>query len=267
MTMTPVALPFHANSTGDLKAMSLAGKTAIVTGAASGIGLAAARRLAKDGASVAIWDLNEAGAQAAAAELVREGHRAIASRVDVSSRADVDAAVKLVHETFGPVSILVNNAGMSAFNPFMEITEELWDRVMTVNLKSMLICTQAVLPDMLEAKWGRVINVSSSSAQTGAARMVHYAASKGGVIAFTKSLAQELAPTGITVNNVPPGFVDTPMLRAGLKDNVDQIAAASPMKRPGRPEDMAAAIAFLASEDAGYITGHTLSVNGGRYSS
>lgn len=247
--------------------MSLAGKTAIVTGAASGIGLATARRLAQAGANVAIWDLNEAGAQAAAAQLASEGHRAIASRVDVSKRADVDAAVRLVHEKLGPIGILVNNAGMSAFDAFMDITEELWDRVMTVNLKSMLICTQAVLPDMLEAKWGRVINVSSSSAQSGAARMVHYAASKGGVIAFTKSLAQELAPTGITVNNVPPGFVDTPMLREGLKDKVDQIASASPMKRPGRPEDMAAAIAFLASDEAGYITGHTLSVNGGRYSS
>lgn len=156
---------------------------------------------------------------------------------------------------------------MSVFTPFMQITEALWDKIMVVNLKSLLICTQAALPDMLAAKWGRIVNVSSSSAQTGAATMVHYAASKGGVIGFTKSLAQELAPTGITVNNVPPGFVDTPMLREQLKDKVDMIAAASPMKRPGRPEDMAAAIAFLASEDAGYITGHTLSVNGGRYSS
>lgn len=247
--------------------MSLKGKTAIVTGAASGIGLAAARRLAVAGANIAIWDLNEAGARAAAEALVKEGHRAIASRVDVSKRADADAAAKAAREQLGPISILVNNAGMSAFTPFMEITEELWDRIMTVNLKSMLVCTQAVLPDMLAAKWGRVINVSSSSAQTGAATMVHYAASKGGVIGFTKALAQELAATGITVNNVPPGFVDTPMLREQLKDRVDMIAAASPMKRAGRPEDMAAAIAFLASEEAGYITGHTLSVNGGRYSS
>ena len=246
--------------------MSLAGKVAIVTGAASGIGLAAARRLAQARAAVAIWDLNEAGAQAAAADLVRQGHRAIASRVDVSKRADVDAATKVAREQLGPIGILVNNAGMSAFTPFMDITEELWDRIMTVNLKSVLLCTQAVLPDMLAAKWGRIVNVSSSSAQSGAATMVHYSASKGGVIAFTKSLAQELAPTGITVNNVPPGFVDTPMLRESLKDKVDMIAAASPMKRAGKPEDMAAAIAFLASDEAGYITGHTLSVNGGRYS-
>ena len=246
--------------------MSLAGKTAIVTGAASGIGLAAAQRLAKDGANVSIWDINEDAAKAAAADLVKQGYKVIASRVDVSKRVEIDAAVKLIHEKFGPVSILVNNAGISAFTPFMQITEEQWDRIMSVNLKSVLICTQAVLPDMLEAKWGRIINVSSSSAQTGAQTMVHYSASKGGVIAFTKSLAQELAPTGITVNNVPPGFVDTPMMRAGLGDKVDHIIAASPMKRAGRPEDMAGAIAFLASEDAGYITGHTLSVNGGRYS-
>jgi 2-hydroxycyclohexanecarboxyl-CoA dehydrogenase len=246
---------------------SLAGKNAIVTGAASGIGLATARRLAKDGASVAIWDINEAGAQAAASELTKAGYRAIASRVDVSRRADVDAAVAVVHKQFGPVSILVNNAGITNFCDFMSMTEEVWDRVMTVNLKSMLTCTQAVLPDMLAASWGRIINVSSSSAQTGSPRMTAYAASKGGVIAFTKALAQEVAANGITVNNVPPGFIDTPMLRASdIGSRVDQIAAASPMKRSGRPEDLAAAIAFLASDDAGYITGHTLSVNGGRYS-
>jgi 2-hydroxycyclohexanecarboxyl-CoA dehydrogenase len=139
---------------------------------------------------------------------------------------------------------------------------------MFVNLKSMFLCTQAVLPDMLAAGWGRVINISSSSAQTGSARMTTYSSSKGGVIAFTKSLALELAPTGVTVNNIPPGFVDTPMLQAATASIAGGIAgpaANSPMKRPGRPEDIAAACAFLASEEAGYITGHTLSVNGGRH--
>jgi 2-hydroxycyclohexanecarboxyl-CoA dehydrogenase len=250
--------------------MSLVGKIVIVTGAASGIGLATAQRFARDGAKVAIWDINEEGAQRAAADLVAGGAKAIASRVDVSDRAQVNAAVERIHAELGKVQILVNNAGITDFRPFMEMTEDIWDRVMRINLKSMLVVTQAVLPDMLEAKWGRIINVSSSSAQTGSARMTAYAASKGGVIAFTKALAQELAATGITVNNVPPGFVDTPMLRgegvAGLGVSVDVLAAHSPMKRAGRPENIAGACAFLASDDADYITGHTLSVNGGRYS-
>lgn len=251
--------------------MSLAGKNVIVTGAASGIGLATAQRFAREGANVAVWDVNEDGAQRAATDLKALGVKAIGSRVDVSNRQDANAAVERFHAAIGQVNVLVNNAGITLFQPFMETTEDMWDRVMTINLKSMLVCTQAVLPDMLAAKWGRIINVSSSSAQSGSARMTAYAASKGGVIGFTKALAQELAATGITVNNVPPGFVDTPMLRgegvAGMGASVDAVAARSPMGRPGRPENMAAAIAFLASDDADYITGHTLSVNGGRYSS
>ena len=249
--------------------MSLAGKNAIVTGGASGLGLATSKRLAREGAAVAVWDIDEPGAQRAASEIVAAGGRAIASRVDVSSRAQIHAGVQRAHAELGPVTILVNNAGITGFVPFLEITEEAWDRMITVNLKSMFLVTQAVLPDMLAAGWGRIINISSSSAQTGATRMAHYASSKGGVIAFTKSLAMEFAAQGITVNNVPPGFVDTPMLRASDKlitaGSIEKTAAASPMKRPGRPEDIAAACAFLASEDAGYITGHTLSVNGGRY--
>jgi len=251
--------------------MSLAGKNVIVTGAASGIGLATAQRFAREGCKVAIWDIDEAGATRAAADLVSSGAKAIASRVDVSNRTQVEQALQRFRAEFGLVQILVNNAGITDFRSFMDMTEEVWDRVMTVNLKSMLVVTQAVLPDMLEAKWGRIINISSSSAQTGSARMTAYAASKGGVIAFTKALAQELAASGITVNNVPPGFVDTPMLRgegvAGLGVSVDVVAAHSPMKRAGRPENIAGACAFLASDDADYITGHTLSVNGGRYSS
>jgi 2-hydroxycyclohexanecarboxyl-CoA dehydrogenase len=248
--------------------MSLVGKNAIITGGASGIGLATCRRLARDGAGVGVWDIDYAGAQRAAAELVAAGARAVACNVDVSVRAQIGAGVERVHAELGPVQILVNNAGITSFRPFLEVTEAEWERVMSVNLKSLFLVTQAVLPDMLSAGWGRVINISSSSAQSGSARMTTYASSKGGVIAFTKSLALELAASGITVNNVPPGFVDTPMLQASSEKITGGIAgqaASSPMKRPGRPEDIAAACAFLASEEAGYITGLTLSVNGGRY--
>jgi 2-hydroxycyclohexanecarboxyl-CoA dehydrogenase len=217
--------------------------------------------------SIAVWDIDEAGATRAAAEIVAAGGRAIGLRVDISNRTQINTALERVHAELGSVHILVNNAGITLFKPFMEMTETDWDRVMSVNLKSMLHVTQAVLPDMLAAGWGRVINISSSSAQTGSPRMTAYAASKGGVIAFTKSLAIEFAATGITVNNVPPGFIDTPMLRSSDRPdaiNVDAVAASSPMKRPGRPEDIAAACAFLASEEASYITGQTLGVNGGR---
>jgi 2-hydroxycyclohexanecarboxyl-CoA dehydrogenase len=247
--------------------MSLSGKTAIVTGGASGIGLATSQRFAREGAKVAIWDIDEAGAQRAAADIVAAGGKAMACRVDVSNRAQVNAAAATVRAALGPVQIIVNNAGITEFKPFLELTDDNLDRMFSINLKSVFICTQAVLPDMIEAGWGRVINISSSSAQTGAIRMTNYSASKGGVIAFTKSLAAEFADKGITVNNVPPGFVDTPMLRASVDKMVGGLegqAEKSPMKRPGKPEDIANACAFLASEDAGYITGHTLSVNGGR---
>jgi 2-hydroxycyclohexanecarboxyl-CoA dehydrogenase len=136
--------------------------------------------------------------------------------------------------------------------------------MMQVNLRGPFLCTRVILPDMLAAGWGRIVNISSSSAQTGASRMAHYAASKGGVIGFTKALAIELAATGITVNNIPPGFVDTPMLRASPVP-IEAAAAVAPMKRPGKPEDIAAACSYLVSEAANYVTGHTLSVNGGRY--
>ena len=244
--------------------MSLNGRVAVVTGAGSGIGRAIALRLAGDGAAVAVWDLDRAGAEETVAAIGKRGGRAIACVLDASAEAEIASAAARTREELGPVAILVNNAGITGHCAFVDITPEMWERMLRINLSGPFLCTRAVLPDMLAAGWGRIVNISSSSAQTGAHKMAHYVASKGGVIGFTKALALELAAKGITVNNIPPGFVDTPMLRGSHVD-VEAAAAASPMKRPGRPEDIAAACSYLASEAAGYVTGQTLSVNGGRY--
>lgn len=246
--------------------MSLAGKTAVVTGGARGLGRAISLRLAEDGADIAVWDRHQDGAEETA-DLVRKlGRRAIGCGGDVSSAADIAAAVARTRAELGAVSILVNNAALSPFAAFEDLSEDAWDRLMAINLKGPFLCCKAIIPDMVASGWGRIINISSSSAQTGAPMMAHYTASKGGVIGFTKGLAMEYATKGITVNNVPPGFVDTEGLREAPVD-VAGFAATTPMKRPGKPLNIAAAVAFLASDEADYITGHTLSVNGGRYMS
>ena len=244
-------------------------RPAIVTGAGSGIGRAIAERLAEDGHAVAVLDLDEAAAETVAGELREKGHEAVAFGVDVSDRLQVNGAVQRVREALGPVLVLVNNAGLSGFTPFLKITDDLWDRIMAVNLSGPFYCTQAVLPDMIDAGWGRIVNISSSSAQGGQQYMVHYVSSKAGLIGFTKALALEFGPKGITVNTIPPGFIDTPMLRASeeqglLGTSVDRIAEATPVRRAGRPGDIAAACAFLVSDEAGYVTGQVIGVNGGR---
>lgn len=244
--------------------MILEGKVAVVTGGARGIGRAISLRLARDGAAVAVWDLRAEAAQDVAAEIEREGGKAIACAGDAASAADIARCADESRAALGPISILVNNAGISAFDSVLSITEELWDRVMRINLKGPFLCSQAILPDMLEKGWGRIVNISSSSAQTGARSMAHYASSKGGVVGLTRALAIELAETGITVNHVPPGFVVTPMLEESPVD-IDAYAKGMPMKRPGCPEDIAAAVAYLVRDDANYVTGQTISVNGGRY--
>jgi NAD(P)-dependent dehydrogenase (short-subunit alcohol dehydrogenase family) len=244
-------------------------KVAIVTGGASGIGLAITQRLARDGAKVAVFDLNGADAEAAAAKIRADGGAALAVVVDVADRASIDRGVDEVHAQFGPVTILVNNAGRAGFEPFLSISEATWNGILAVNLTGTFHCCQAVLPDMVEAGWGRVVNISSSSAQGGQQLMTHYVASKAGVIGFTKALALEFGPKGITVNTIPPGFIDTPMLRRSeeqglLGKGVDANAAQTPVRRAGRPEDIAAACAFLVSDEAGYVTGQVIGVNGGR---
>ncbi|MGB1563361.1 MAG: SDR family NAD(P)-dependent oxidoreductase [Sinimarinibacterium flocculans] len=242
----------------------LEGKVAVVTGGARGIGRATALRFAKDGAAISVWDLNAEGAQETVRLIEQAGGRAMACVGDAAEANQIARSAAATRKAYGPVNILVNNAGMVGFYKFLSITEEMWDRMMQVNIKGPFLCTKEFLPEMLEAGWGRIINISSSSAQTGAKSMAHYVASKGGVIGLTRALAIELATTGVTVNNIPPGFVDTPMLRESPVD-VDAFAQTTPMKRPGRPEDIAGAAAWLASEDGGYVTGQTISVNGGRF--
>lgn len=245
--------------------MSLEGKVAVVTGAARGLGRAICERLAEDGVQISAWDLNLDGAQETA-EIVRKmGVNAIACGGDASSATDIAMAHTRTRDELGQVDILVNNAALSPFCKFEDLTEEAFEMLLAINLKGPFLCCKAMVPDMVSAGWGRVINISSSSAQTGAKSMVHYVASKGGVIGLTKALAQEYATSGVTFNNVPPNFVDTPGLRNAPVD-VDAFAQTTPMKRAGKPRNIAAAVAFLASEDADYITGHTLGVNGGRYS-
>jgi 2-hydroxycyclohexanecarboxyl-CoA dehydrogenase len=244
--------------------MSLPLKIAVVTGAARGLGRAIALKLASDGAAVSAWDLNGEGAEETARMICDTGGKAIGLCCNSAKAEQIAEAVKQTHAALGKVSILVNNAALSPFLKFEDISEEIWDELMVVNMKGPFLCCKAIIPDMLASGWGRIINISSSSAQSGSAFHAHYAASKGGVIGFTKGLAMEYADRGITVNNVPPGFVNT----EGLQEspvNIDGFAATTPMKRSGRPENIAAAVAFLATDDADYITGHTLSVNGGRY--
>jgi len=231
-------------------------KTAVVTGGASGIGRAVAQRLGADGYNVATLDISPSDSDF--------GYVA-----DVTDRAAVDAALAAVREKFGPVTILVNAAGVEGYKRFTNLTFEAWMKVIDVNLNGVFHCTQAVLPDMIEAGWGRIVNISSSSTHSGQPFMAHYVAAKSAVNGLTKVLALEYGPHGITVNAVPPGFIDTPMLRKAESRNllggtVEDHIQRTPVRRAGRPEDIAAACAFLISEEAGYITGQILGVNGGR---
>jgi 2-hydroxycyclohexanecarboxyl-CoA dehydrogenase len=229
-------------------------KTAVVTGGASGIGQAVANRLRADGYHVATIDLVESDDK-------------FAHTADVTDRAAVDAALTAIRAQLGPATILVNAAGVERFRRFTDITFADWQHIIDVNLNGVFHCAQAVLPDMIEAGWGRIVNISSSSTHSGQPYMAPYVAAKSAVNGLTKSLALEYGPSGITVNAVPPGFIDTPMLRKSAERGyvvIQQNIDSTPVRRMGRPEDIAAACAFLISEEAGYITGQILGVNGGR---
>ena len=244
--------------------MSLSGNVAVVTGAGSGIGRGIAQRLARDGASIGVWDLNLDGAAVTARLIENAGGKALAIKADCSNAAEIKAAADQPRAKFGPIAILVNNAGIAPFTPFLESDDELFDKVIRINLRGPWLVTKECLPDMLAVGWGRVINITSSSVQTGSPAQGHYVSSKGGLMGMTKALALEFAASNVTFNMIPPGFIDTPMLRAAPVD-AEAFAKTLPMKRIGQPEDIAAAAAYLASEEASYITGQTISTNGGRY--
>jgi 2-hydroxycyclohexanecarboxyl-CoA dehydrogenase len=242
-------------------------RVAVVTGGASGMGEATCHELARRGHKIAVLDVNGEGAQRVAEELRAEGADALGAAADVADRPAVEEAFAKVRSELGPVSILVTSAGMVGFAPFIDITPDSWARIIDVNLTGTFHCCQAALPDMIAAKWGRIVMISSSSAQRGSPRMAHYAASKGALITLTKSLAREYAPLGITVNNIPPSGIETPMQRQSqaqghLKSN-EEIANQIPVGHLGTGDDIAAAVGFLCSDQAGFITGQVLGVNGG----
>jgi len=247
--------------------MTLNGKTALVTGAARGIGAAIATRLANEGAAVAVCDLDVDAAQTLATELSsRTDARVCALPVDVSSRASVVDAVHETETTLGAIDILVNNAGIDVIKPFVESTEEEWDRVIAVNLRGPINTCHVVFPRMAERGSGAIVNISSEAARVGSSGEAVYSAAKGGVISLTKTLAREGARHGIRVNCVCPGPTDTALLAQVNDVNpklYEALARSIPMRRIAQPEDIAPMVAFLASDDAGYITGQTMSVSGG----
>lgn len=243
-------------------------KTALVTGAAAGIGKACALRLAREGMAIGVLDLDLEGCQKVVAEIEAAGGRAVALKASIADRAQVTEAVDKLRAAFGPVTVLVNNAGISNFIAFEALTDNDWDRMFEINAKGTFIVTQVVLPDMKAAAWGRIVNISSSSAQTGSVEQVHYSASKGAVITMTRSLAQALGPLGITVNNIPPGSVMGTIMSEANKHRfqmpMEQLVRMIPVRRTGEPDDIANACAWLVSEASSYVTGQTIGVNGGR---
>ncbi|MFD3811778.1 SDR family NAD(P)-dependent oxidoreductase [Rhodococcus sp. NPDC058639] len=243
-------------------------RVAVITGGASGIGLGIARHLAASGHPVALLDRNADVVHKAAADLRDHGAHVSAHEVDVVDRAAIDTALDTVRRELGPVSVMITSAGIEASAPFVDLEVQDWNRLLEVNLTGTFHSIQAAVPDMLEAGWGRIVTISSMSAQSGAPDRAHYAASKGGVIALTKALAFELSPRGITVNTIPPSIIDTPMAQNSVREgtlDLDAIAGMTPVRRAGTPDDVGATCAFLCSDGAGFITGQIIGVNGGWY--
>lgn len=247
--------------------MKLAGKVAVVTGGASGIGRAIVEALAREGARVAVFDLNEAGARDTVAALERTGGQGSAHRVDITDVAAVDATMDAVAARDGGLHVLVNCAGWDKPMPFVDTTPEFWDRILAINLKGPLACTRAALRHMITQQSGKIITIASDAGRVGSTGEAVYSAAKGGLIAFTKTIARETARHRINVNCVCPGPSDTPLFQQEFAAQSPKLAESLkrviPWGRLGVPEDIAPAVVFLASDDAGFITGQTLSVSGG----
>ena len=241
----------------------MSGKSSVVTGGVQGIGRAIALSLARDGSDVAVVDLKDDGVEDVLSEIQALGRKALFAKANVSVAADVDKAARTILESFGKVDILVNNAGITRDGLLLRMDEKDWDAVIEVNLKGTFNCTKAFLREMLKRRSGRIVNVSSVIGFIGNAGQSNYAASKAGIVGFTKSVAKEVASRGITVNAVAPGFIDTPMTRVLSDEARQSLLSAIPMGKVGVPEDVANAVAFLVSDGASYITGHILHVNGG----
>jgi 3-oxoacyl-[acyl-carrier protein] reductase len=243
--------------------MSLSGRVALVTGASQGIGRTCALRLAKDGATVAVAARNQERLHALVSEITAEGGKAAAFVLDVSDEEQVKSIVKAVIAEFGKIDILVNNAGITRDQLVMRMKRADWDAVLQTNLTSAYLCIQQVIGSMLKQRWGRIINITSIFGQMGQAGQANYAASKAGLVGLTMAIAREVGSRNITCNAVAPGFIETAMT-AVLSEEFKQTAVKQiPLGRVGSAEDVAAAVAFLASDDASYITGHVLNVNGG----
>ncbi|HCY63865.1 MAG TPA: 2-hydroxycyclohexanecarboxyl-CoA dehydrogenase [Oxalobacteraceae bacterium] len=247
----------------------LQGKIVIVTGGGGGIGGATCRRLAQEGARVAVYDMNLQAAELVAADIVAAGGTAAAFKCDITKRDEVDAAVAATVDRLGPIDVLVNNAGWDVFKPFTKTEPQEWDKLIAINLVGALHMHHAVLPGMVERKSGRIVNIASDAARVGSSGEAVYAACKGGLVAFSKTLAREHARHGITVNVVCPGPTDTALL-AGVAEGapnpeklLEAFTKAIPLGRLGQPDDLASAIAFFGSDDASFITGQVISVSGG----